>query len=246
MFDKHYFGCPGPSCCAFTIWVYMCTFSRQKWVVPENICTPTTGGILEFQMHGGLFGLEFLMHGGGGGLLGLEFRMHEGVSSPEIPKGGRLKTLIYWFLKFGKPDWYVRVLNKLSRKGTTMKLGCAAYLELPWNACFWQLFHWSFRWFIHCLSKSAIHDTFLTAGTVNKAAVLFLIALLTATKQVLWSGRSTCDQFCNRSFPKPAPGSLVSSENLTKLGTQMAVGTRLQTNKMAGWFWIRQWKLSKE
>ena len=26
--------------------------------------------------------------GGGGGLLGLEFRMHEGVSSPEIPKGG--------------------------------------------------------------------------------------------------------------------------------------------------------------
>ena len=45
---------------------------------------------------------------------------------------------------------------------------------------------------------------------------------------------------------KPAPGSLVSSENLTELGTQMAVGTKLQTNKMAGWFRIRQWKLSKE
>ena len=30
-----------------------------------------------------------------GGLLGLEFQMHEGVSSPEIPKGGGLKTLIY-------------------------------------------------------------------------------------------------------------------------------------------------------
>ena len=30
-----------------------------------------------------------------GGLLGWEFRMHEGVSSPGIPKGGGLKTLIY-------------------------------------------------------------------------------------------------------------------------------------------------------
>ena len=29
---------------------------------------------------------------GGGGLLGLEFRMHEGVSSPEIPKGGGIKN----------------------------------------------------------------------------------------------------------------------------------------------------------
>ena len=65
-----------------------------KWVVPENIRTPTTGGILEFQMHGGFFGLEFRMHRG---LLGLEFQMHEGVSSPGILKrgGGGLKTLIY-------------------------------------------------------------------------------------------------------------------------------------------------------
>ena len=75
-----------------------------------------------------------------------------------------------------------------------------------------------------------------------KAAVLFLKALLTATEQVPWSGRWTCD----RSFPKPAPGSLISSENLTELGTWMAVGTKLQTNKMAGWFRNRQWKLSKE
>ena len=56
----------------------------KDWVVPENIRTPTTGGILEFQMHGGFFGLEFRMHGG---MLGLEFRMHEGVSGPGIPKG---------------------------------------------------------------------------------------------------------------------------------------------------------------
>ena len=68
-------------------------FSKNlHWVVPENIRTPTTGGILEFRMHGGFFGLEFRMHGG---VLGLEFRMHEGVSSPGIPKGGGLKTLIY-------------------------------------------------------------------------------------------------------------------------------------------------------
>ena len=37
------------------------------WVVPENIRTPTTDGILEFRMHGG-----------GGGVFGLEFRMHRG------------------------------------------------------------------------------------------------------------------------------------------------------------------------
>ena len=37
-------------------------------------------------------------------------------------------------------------------------------------------------------------------------------------------------------FPKPAPGSLVSSENLTELGTRMGMGTKLQTNKMAGCF----------
>ena len=43
------------------------------------------GGILEFRMHGGFFGLKFQMHRG---LLGLEFQMHEGVSSPVIPKGG--------------------------------------------------------------------------------------------------------------------------------------------------------------
>ena len=54
-----------------------------------------------------------------------------GVSSPGIPKGRGLKTLIYWLLKFGKPVLYARVLNKLSRKGMTMKLGCAACLELP-------------------------------------------------------------------------------------------------------------------
>ena len=52
--------------------------------------------------------------------------------------------------------------------------------------------------------------------------------------------------FAITAFPKPAPGSLISSENLTELGTQMAVGTRLQTNKLASWFRIRQWKLSKE
>ena len=68
----------------------------------------------------------------------------------EFRRGRGLKTLIYWLLKFRKPVLYARVLNKLSRKGMTMKLGCAAYLELPWNACFRQLFQWSFRWLIHC------------------------------------------------------------------------------------------------
>ena len=64
------------------------SISSLKWVVPENIRTPTTDGILEFRMHGGFFGLEFRVRGGGGGLLGLEFQMHEGVSSPRIPRGG--------------------------------------------------------------------------------------------------------------------------------------------------------------
>ena len=56
--------------------------------------------------------------------------MHEGVSSPGILKGGA-KTLIYCLLKFRKPVSYASVLNKLSCKSTTMKLECAAYLELP-------------------------------------------------------------------------------------------------------------------
>ena len=94
------------------------------------------------------------MHGGGslawnsectGGLLGLEFQMHEGVSSPGILKGGGLKTLIYQLLKLGKPVSYACMLNELSHKGMTMKLGCAAYLELPRNTCFQYLFQWSFR-----------------------------------------------------------------------------------------------------
>ena len=44
-------------------------------VVPENIRTPTTGGILEFRMHGG----------GGGGVFGQEFQMHGGVAGIRIP-----------------------------------------------------------------------------------------------------------------------------------------------------------------
>ena len=43
------------------------SISSLKWVVPENIRTPTTDGILEFRMHGGFFGLEFRVRGGGGG-----------------------------------------------------------------------------------------------------------------------------------------------------------------------------------
>ena len=57
--------------------------------------------------------------------------MHEGVSSPGIPMGGGGKNSDLLTLKFGKPVSYMCVLNKLSRKGMTMKLGCAAYLELP-------------------------------------------------------------------------------------------------------------------
>ena len=60
--------------------------NRPHWVVPENIRTPTTGGILEFRMHGGFFGLEFRMHKGGG-VLGLEFQIHEGVSVLEFRRG---------------------------------------------------------------------------------------------------------------------------------------------------------------
>ena len=45
------------------------------WVVPENIRTPTTDGILEFRMHGGGGGgsLAWNSECTGGGLLGLEF-----------------------------------------------------------------------------------------------------------------------------------------------------------------------------
>ena len=38
------------------------------WVVPENIRTPTMGGILEFRIHGGFFGLEFRIHRGVAGI----------------------------------------------------------------------------------------------------------------------------------------------------------------------------------
>ena len=56
-----------------------------------------------YPYHGWHFGIRNAWRGGGlwpgipnaWGLLGLEFRMHEGVSSPGIPKGGGLKTLIY-------------------------------------------------------------------------------------------------------------------------------------------------------
>ena len=49
----------------------ICLFSKQEWVVPENIRTHTTGGILEFRMHVGereFFSLEFRMHGGVAGI----------------------------------------------------------------------------------------------------------------------------------------------------------------------------------
>ena len=53
-------------------WCWCCDF--HQWVVLENNRTPTTGGIL-----------EFWMHGGGGGFFGLEFRMHGGVAGIGIP-----------------------------------------------------------------------------------------------------------------------------------------------------------------
>ena len=65
------------------------------WVVPENICTPTTGGILEFRMYGEVLwpGIPNARGWGGGVVvLGLEFRMHEGVSSSGIPKGRGAKN----------------------------------------------------------------------------------------------------------------------------------------------------------
>ena len=71
------------------------------------------------------------MHGGGGGLLGFEFRMHEGVSSLGILKGGGVKNSGLLISEVRKPVSYAHLLNKLSNKGMTMKLGCAAYLELP-------------------------------------------------------------------------------------------------------------------
>ena len=43
------------------------------WVVPENIRTPTTDGILEFRMHGGGVLWPGIPNAQGGGLLGLEF-----------------------------------------------------------------------------------------------------------------------------------------------------------------------------
>ena len=89
---------------------------------------------------------------------------------------------------------------------------------------------------------------FLPLEQLIKAAVLFLKVLLTATEQVLWSQVVNWlpINFAIAAFPKPAPDSLISSENLTEIGTWIAMGTRLQTNKMAGWFRIIQWKLSKE
>ena len=49
------------------------------------------------------------------------------------------------------------------------------------------------------LGTSAIHDTFLTVGTVNKSCCSVLESA--ATEQVPWSGRSTCDLHQVLSFP---------------------------------------------
>ena len=115
--------------------------SSRKYPYPS-------GGILEFRMHGGgsLVRNSECM----GGCWDWNSECMRGFLVLEFRRGGGLKTLIYWLLKFGKPVLYACVMNKLSCKGMTMKLGCTAYLELPWNACFWQLFQWSFRWLIHC------------------------------------------------------------------------------------------------
>ena len=90
------------------------------------------------------------------------------------------------------------------------------------------------------LSTSAIHNTFLTVGIVNKSCCSLSLFLITPSVLQLSKCCEVVDRlainFAIAAFPKPAPGSLVSSENLTKLGTRMAVGTRLQTNEMAGWF----------
>ena len=66
-----------------------------------------------------------------GGLLGLEFQKHERVSSPGVLKGGGVKNSDLLTSEVRKTSLYACVLNKLSRKGMTTKLGCAAYLELP-------------------------------------------------------------------------------------------------------------------
>ena len=87
---------------------------------------------------------------------------------------------------------------------------------------------------------------FLPLEQLIKAAVLFLkVQQLSKCREVV---DRLAINFAIAAFPKPAPGSLISSENLAELGTRMAVGTRLQTKKkwLAGWFRIRQWKLSKE
>ena len=85
---------------------------------------------------------------------------------------------------------------------------------------------------------------FLPLEQLIKAPVLFLkVQQLSKCREVV---NRLAINFAIAAFPKPAAGSLISSENLRELSTWMAVGTRLQTNKMAGWFRIRQWKLSKE
>ena len=64
-------------------------YTQLGTAVPENICTPTMGGILEFRMHGGVLwpGIPNALGGGGcwdwnsectRGFLVLEFRRGKG------------------------------------------------------------------------------------------------------------------------------------------------------------------------
>ena len=122
-------------------------FFGSQWVVPENIRTPTVGGILEFRMHGGV--LWPGIPNARGGLLGLEFRMHEEVSSPRIPKGGggwgaknsdlltsevRKTSLVCARAKQTEPQRYNYEVGMRSLFRIAMK-----------RRCLRQLFQWSFR-----------------------------------------------------------------------------------------------------
>ena len=138
------------------------------WVVQENIRTPTTGGILEFRMHGGVLWPGIPNAQGGcwdwnsecmRGFLGLEFRRGGGgcKNSDLLTSEVRKTSLVCAGAEQTELQRYDHEVGMRSLFRIAMK----RLLSTVVSVVFWVI--------NSLLSTSAIHDTFLTIETVHKS-----------------------------------------------------------------------------
>ena len=99
-----------------------------------------------------------------GGLLGLEFRMHEGVSSPGILKGGGAKNSDQLTSEVRKTSLVCAHAKQTELQRYDYEVGMRSLFRIAAKCLLSTIVPVD-----SLLSTSAIHDTFLTIGTVNKS-----------------------------------------------------------------------------